>query len=106
MCNDSFDSPLLMKDHILKNHGGLKIYNAFVKNMTEKTQFKPLDSSENKKRGGKNSEELIREEKNVEDINEKIPKMSKYECTICGKPFKTVNNFVNHSVKAHADTNQ
>ena len=38
MCKDSFDLPLLLKDHILASHGSLKIYNTFVKNISQETK--------------------------------------------------------------------
>ena len=52
MCKNNFESPMGLKDHIIANHGSLKIYNAYVKHISDsKVEIK----ENSKEKGKKNS---------------------------------------------------
>ena len=91
MCKNSFDLPMSLKDHILDNHGSLKIYNAFVKNMSENNKFKHLDSNKKK--------QIIHEEENSEILLKH--NHSSYNCKICKKIIKDKWNFQRHIASCH-----
>ena len=49
MCKNNFESPMGLKDHIIANHGSLKIYNAYVKHISDSK----VEIKENPKEQGK-----------------------------------------------------
>ena len=44
MCKNYFEFPMGLKNHIVANHGSLKIYNAYVKHISDQNKSKSSDS--------------------------------------------------------------
>ena len=57
MCKNYFELPMGLKNHIIANHGSLKIYNAYVNHISEKNKSNPSDSKTEIKENPKKMEQ-------------------------------------------------
>ena len=58
MCKNNFESPMGLKDHIIADHGSLKIYNAYVKHISDSK----VEIKENPKEKGKKKNSLVKKQ--------------------------------------------